>query len=199
MICPQNVRHILGAFFMDKRVKYSVKQKEGMVKSILRGQASMSSAARELGCDRTTVRRWVGQYSQYGVKGFKFRNGGYERSFKLQVIRYYLKKGLSLNQTANYFKIPNAGIVSKWVTSYKRFGVAGLSKEPRGRKRSIMAKKSQKKESTSNDPAASKLVEMQKELAYLRAENAFLKKFNALVQQQATAKAQARRPKSSGN
>jgi len=184
---------------MDKRVKYSVKQKEAIVKLILRGQKSMRSAARELNCDRTTVRRWLGQYNAYGVKGFKFRNGVYERSFKLQVIRYYLKKGLSLNQTANYFKIPNAGIVSRWIASYKGLGAAGLSKELRGRKRSIMSKKPKKKEITSGDPAAQKLGELQKELEYLRAENAFLKKFNALVQQQEAAKAQARRPKSSGN
>ena len=62
-----------------------------------------------------------------------------------------------------------------------------------------MAKKLKKKEITSNDPAAQKLVEMQNELEYLRAENAFLKKFNALVQQEEAAKAQARQQKSSGN
>jgi transposase len=184
---------------MDKRVKYSVKQKESIVKSVLKGQQSMSSAASELGCDRTTVRRWLGQYKEYGVKGFKFRNGNYERSFRLQVVRYYLKKGLSLNETANYFKIPNAAVVRQWVERYKRLGASGLTNEPRGRKRSSMAQKPKKKEITSSDPAAQKLAELQKELEYLRAENAFLKKYNALVQQEEAAKAQARRPKSSGN
>jgi transposase len=184
---------------MDKRVKYSIKQKAAVVRSINRGRRSIKGAARELGCGPSVIRRWLGQYNEYGVKGFKFRNGSYERSFKLQVVGYYLKKGLSLNQTANYFKIPNAGIVSQWVKSYKRLGAMGLLNELRGRKRSIMAKKPKNKEVTSNDPAAQKLVELQKELEYLRAENAFLKKFNALVQQQEAAKAQARRPKSSGN
>jgi len=184
---------------MDKRVKYSIEQKVAVVRTINAGRSSIKGAARELGCGPSAIRRWLGQYNEYGVKGFKFRNGNYERGFRLQVVRYYLKKGLSLNQTATYFKIPNAGIISKWVKSYNRLGATGLSNEPRGRKRSIMAKKLKKKEVTSNDPAAQRLVDMQKELAYLRAENAFLKKFNALVQQEEAAKAQARQPKSSGN
>jgi transposase len=199
VICPQNVRHILGAFFMDKRVKYSIEQKVAVVRSINTGRSSIRGAARELGCGPSAIRRWLGQYNEYGVKGFKLRNGSYEKSFKLRVVRYYLKKGLSLSQTATYFKIPNAGIVCKWVESYKRLGATGLSNKPRGRKRSTMAKKLKKKEVTSNDPAAQKLVEMQKELEYLRAENAFLKKLEALVQQEEAAKAQARQQKSSVN
>ena len=62
-----------------------------------------------------------------------------------------------------------------------------------------MTKKRQKGKPTQTDPAAQKLAEMQKELDYLRAENAFLKKLEALVQQEEAAKAQARWPKSSGN
>jgi transposase len=184
---------------MDKRVKFSIKQKTAVARTINAGQGSMKGAARELGCSPSTVRRWVIQYRQHGVEGFKFKNGNYDRAFKLQVVRYYIKKGLSLNETATYFKVPNAGIVSQWVKRYKRWGAMGLTNNLRGRKRSIMAKMIKKKEARSNDPAAQKLVELQKELEYLRAENAFLKKFNALVQQEETAKAQARRPKSSGN
>lgn len=184
---------------MDKRVKYSIEQKAAVVRSINRGRSSIRGAARELGCEPGTIRRWMGQYNKYGVKGFKLKNGSYERSFKLQVVHYYLKKGVSLNQTANYFKIPNAGIVSRWVKSYKSFGGTGLLSEPRGRKRSTMAKKPKNKGIASKDATTQKRAEMQKELEYLRAENAFLKKFNALVQQEEGAKAQARQPKSSGN
>ena len=184
---------------MDKRVKYSIKQKRATVRSILSGERSIKGAARALGCHKSAVQRWVEQYKQYGIEGFNFRNGHYDSRFKLEVVRYYLQKGLSLNQTAGYFKIPNEGIISQWVKIYERSGAIGLSSKPRGRKRSIMARKPAKKETLSKDPATQKLAEMQKELDYLRAENAFLKKLNALVQQEEAARAQARRPKSSGN
>ncbi len=184
---------------MDKRVKYSVKQKEAIVRSILSGRASITSSAKDLGCMRSAIRRWIEQYTRYGVNGFKLRNGRYDGTFKLQVVRYYLEKGVSLNQTASYFKIPNEGIISTWIRAYERLGAEGLSNKPRGRKKLPMTKKIKKKDTLPIDPASQKLAEMQKELDYLRAENAFLKKLRALVQQEEAAKAQARRSKSSGN
>lgn len=184
---------------MDKRVKYSIKRKEAVVRSILSGQASITSSAKELGCMRSAIRRWIEQYNRYGLDGFRIKNGRYDGGFKLKVVNYYLKKGLSLNQTAGYFKIPNEGIISNWVKIYKRSGAIGLTPKTRGRKKTIMAQKPRKKTNMPTDPAAQKLAEMQKELDYLRAENAFLKKLEALVQQEEAAKAQARWPKSSGN
>lgn len=102
-------------------------------------------------------------------------------------------------QTASHFKVPNEGVVSRWVKAYECLGAIGLEDKRRGRKKSIMAKKPRKKVDTPTDPVAQKLAGMQQELDYLRAENAFLKKMEVLVQQAAAAKAQARRPKSSGN
>ncbi len=184
---------------MDKRVKYSIKQKRLAIQSILSGRLSIKGAARELGCGKSAVQRWLIQYKQAGVKGLKFRNGHYDDRFKLQVVRYHIKKGLSLKQTASDFKIPNEAVLSRWIKNYERLGIDGLANKRRGRKKSIMTKKPGKKVDTAADPAAQKLAAMQKELDYLRAENAFLKKLSALVQQEEAAKAQARRPKSSGN
>lgn len=184
---------------MDKRIKYSIKEKEAVVRSILAGRASCTSAAREMGCRKSAVQRWLEQYKQYGVKGFKFRNGSYDGVFKLRVVRHYLKKRLSLNQTASLFEIPNESAIMRWLKTYERCGAAGLLKETRGRKKSTMIKKPRKKANASSDPAADKLAELQKEVDYLRAENAFLKKLEALVQQEKAAKAQSRRQKPSRN
>jgi transposase len=184
---------------MDKRIKYSIKQKEAVVRSILAGRASRSSAAREIGCRKSSVQRWLEQYKHYGVKGFKFRNGSYTGEFKLRVVRYFLKKGLSLNQTASLFEIPNESVIGRWLKTYERYGAAGLLKETRGGKKSTMTKKPRKKAKASSDSAAEKLAELQKEVDYLRAENAFLKKLEALVQQEKATKAQARRQKPSRN
>jgi transposase len=184
---------------MDKRVKYSISQKTTVVRSILAGKISTTGASRELGCEGKTIRRWLEQYNQHGIKGFKFKNGSYADRFKLQVVRYYFKKGLSLNQTASYFRIPGEGVVGKWVRDYERFGAMGLSAKPRGRKKTTMTKKPRKKGVTPADPTAQKLAELQKEVEYLRAENAFLKKLEALAQEEEAARAQARQQKPSGN
>jgi transposase len=184
---------------MDKRVKYSIKQKEKVVRSILSGQRSITGASNELGCMRSAIKRWIEQYNRHGVTGFKLNNGNYDSWFKLQVVHYYLKKGVSLNQTASYFKIPNEGIISQWVRIYKQSGALWLSPRPRGRKRTSMAQKSKKKINPPTDPITEKLAALQKENDYLRAENAFLKKLEALVQEEEAAKAQARRQKPSGN
>ena len=184
---------------MDRRVKYSIKQKVAAVRSILRGRSSIRGAARELGCEKGVVRSWLARYKQDGIKGIQFRNGRYEPSFKLLVVRSYLEKGLSLNQAATYFKIPNIGVISRWVTLYKHGGAEGLLPRTKGRKKRAMSKKPTKKASQSSDEAASKLTKLQKEVEYLRAENAFLKKFEALVQQEKAAKAQAGRQKPSKN
>lgn len=184
---------------MDKRVKYSIKQKRSTVRSVLSGEVSMRGAARELGCQKSAVQRWIAQYKLHGMKGFKMRNGHYDAAFKVQVVRYYFRKGLSLSQTATYFKIPNEGIICQWVKMYEQLGAKGLSQKTRGRKKSMMTKKARGKEITSLDPTAQRLEELQKEVEYLRAENAFLKKLEALAQQEQAAKAQARRQKPSGN
>lgn len=183
---------------MGKRNKYSIRQKESIVRSILSGRQSITGASRDLGCMRSAIKRWLAQYKKHGIKGFSIRNGVYDRSFKLVVVRHYLEKGLSLNQTASHFNIPNESTIVSWVKAYKRLGAEGLLNKTRGRKRSLMAKKPTKKKHASSDPAE-KLAALERENAYLRAENAFLKKLEALVQEEKAAKAQARQQKPSGN
>ena len=60
-------------------------------------------------------------------------------------------------------------------------------------------KKSTKKDASNTDLSAEKLAALQKEVEYLRAENAFLKKLDALIQQEKVAQAQSKRQKPSRN
>ncbi len=185
---------------MDKRSKYNYKQKVLTVRSIISGRELVSSAARRLGCRKNTIVRWIRQYKQHGTNGLKLRNGSYEGRFKLQVVRYKLRKGLSLMETAVHFKIPNEYVVISWLKKYEQQGAAGLLKEtPRGRKKTVMTKRAKKKTAGSSDTKDEKLVALRKEVEYLRAENAFLKKLDALIQQEKADKAQVRRQKPSGN
>jgi len=74
-------------------------------------------------------------------------------------------------------------LLSKWYKIYQEFGIDGLKLDRRGRHYK-MAKKSK----TSNETKTKE--ELEKELEYLRAENEYLKKLNALVQ-----KRKGRQPK----
>jgi transposase len=186
---------------MDKRIKFSYQQKLTAVRSITAGRESCLSAAKKIGSKENTVQRWLRLYKQHGSQGLTVRNGSYDGDFKLRVIRYMLKNRLSLIRTAAFFAIPQDSAVGRWLKIYQRLGAVGLVKETRGRKKSLMNKKTKKKkEATSTtDPASEKVAALQKEVEYLRAENAFLKKLDALIQQEKATKAQNRRQKPSKN
>lgn len=185
---------------MDKRIKYSFNQKLSAVRSITAGRESCLSAARKIGSKENTVQRWLRLYKAHGATGLTARNGSYDGHFKVRVVRYMLKNKLSLIRTAAVFAIPQDNAVARWLRIYEHSGTAGLLKETRGRKKAQMTKKIKKKRDTSaTDPKAEKVAALQKEVEYLRAENAFLKKLDALIQQEKVAKAQSKRQKPSGN
>jgi len=184
---------------MDKRTKYNLRQKLLTVRSITSGRESCLSAAKKIGSRENTVQRWLRLYKQHGAKGLTLRNGSYDGHFKLRVVRYLLKKGISVSRAAVIFAIPQDPVVGKWLKIYKRCGANGLLREARGRKRTQMPRKklTQRKTSKETGSPEDTLAALQKELDYLRAENAFLKKLEALTQQEEAAKERSRRQKPS--
>lgn len=192
---------LFGGIFMDKRVKFTLKQRLWAVRSVTKGLESCRSMSKKLQCSKSTVQQWLAHYRDHGAMGLSLRNGSYEGSFKVRVIEYMLKNGLSLMQTAAFFSIPNIYVVSRWRQLYERQGASALLKETRGRKKTLMPKKqkSTKKASSGTESSAEHLAALQKEVEYLRAENAFLKKLEALVQQEEAAKAQSKQQKPSRN
>lgn len=184
---------------MDKRVKYSLRQKMSIVLAVQSGRESSGSAARKIGSKLATVQRWVNHYKQHGKAGLLLRHGTYSGEFKVRVIKHMLKNGLSLAQTATFFGIPQNHTVGKWLQRYNRYGVGYLLKETRGRSPINMAKNAKKKSKQLSDPTDKKLAALQQEVEYLRAENAFLKKLDALIQEEKAASNQVKRPKPSKN
>lgn len=184
---------------MDKRIKFSFKQKLQVVRSVISGQNSIRSAARKIQGDPKTVRRWLNCYKQYGHKGLKLRHGSYDDLFKVRVIRYMLKNRLSLTQTAAIFGVPQDDTIGRWLKIYERMGTAGLLVGTQSQKRVIMDKKPKKNKNLSGKTAEEQLAALQAENEYLRAENAFLKKLDALIQQEKAAKTQSKQQKPSGN
>lgn len=98
-------------------------------------------------------------------------NKRYTGEFKQRVVETMQKEHLSYRETASQFEISDHKLVAKWERIYLEEGVDRLYIDRRGRK------------STGNPPKLKKAVEedLIAEVQRLRAENAYLKKLNALV------------------
>lgn len=98
-------------------------------------------------------------------------NKRYTPEFKIKVIETMHNEGLSFKETARQFDISYDTVVAKWERIYLEEGKEGLYIERRGRK------------SKGRPPKLKKEVEedLISEVQRLRAENAYLKKLNALV------------------
>ena len=98
-------------------------------------------------------------------------NKRYTPEFKITVVETMHKEGLSHREAARQFEINSHDTITKWERIYLEEGKDGLYVERRGRK------------STGRPPKLKKEVEedLISEVQRLRAENAYLKKLNALV------------------
>ena len=95
----------------------------------------------------------------------------YTAEFKIKVVETMQREKLSYREAAREFEIPDHKMVAKWERIYLEEGADGLRIERRGRK------------STGRPPKLEKKGEedLIAEVQRLRAENAYLKKLNALV------------------
>lgn len=148
---------------------------------VLKKGISLSEVARCLGTDHKNVRRWVAFYEQYGAKGIstRERKASYSGDFKLSVVRYMRENHLSLFETAVRYGIPNESVVLAWDRIYESEGVSALYRDNRGK----MKKPGKHNQSTGAKSVKSTEDNLLEEIEILRAENAYLKKLRALVEQ----------------
>lgn len=106
-------------------------------------------------------------------------NKRYTGEFKQKVVETMKKEKLSYRETAREFDIPNGDkVVSKWERIYLEEGPEGLYIERRGRASvSGGTKKGRPPKQLKPEVEEDLIAEVQR----LRAENAYLKKLNALV------------------
>lgn len=119
-------------------------------------------------------------YSNHGVDGLFLKNGPYSIDFKMSALRDILENNLSLSAPAVKFKV-SPSVISNWRNWHKKTGISGLTK-PRGRPpKNAMSKKTSPKRPLTTEQELE--LELEEENAYLRAENAYLKKLRALVEE----------------
>jgi transposase len=171
-------------------MKYTKQFKQEAVERYLKGTEGYGLVAREYGIEKTMLRRWVLWYQKHGVVGLAGKSGPYDASFKLSVLRHMWDNALSYTQAAAVFNVRNTQSVADWERRYREGGVFKLE---RSRKPSIaMPAPTSKPDSPSDDDKRSRN-ELLEELEYLRAENAYLKKAEALVQAKQNSIAQKKR------
>ena len=111
------------------------------------------------------LKLWIQQYRELGESGLSMRNASYTAELKVKVVLDVLNNHLSLHQASIRYRITRS-VVEKWVRKAQLLGLPSLSTDGRQKPRAL-----------------SREEELEQELAYLRAENAFLKKLRALVEE----------------
>ncbi|MEJ6456368.1 MULTISPECIES: IS3 family transposase [Fusobacterium] len=109
----------------------------------------------------------------------KDKNRVYSKEFKLQAINRILINHESINSVALDIGLVSAGILHNWLSKFKENGYNVVEKK-KGRKTKSMTKpKKNDKELSEKE----KIKKLEEENLYLKAENEYLKKLRALVQE----------------
>ena len=135
------------------------------------------------GCSRKTmhnrITRWAKIYDIYGESGLEHRSRHWAFEEKINAVQRVLD-GESYHEVARSLGMSTETQVLTWHRKYLELGWDGLKLDGRGRKRKMGSKAIKPSKSKSQ---AEEIVELRKRLEYLEAENAYLKKLAALVQQ----------------
>lgn len=162
--------------------RHTLKFKLSVVEYFLSGQGGHKATAKRFGTDHSAVRIWVAAYKKHGVSGLEPPKRNFTAEFKESVILYMREHGLSMRETATHFNILAVSSIGLWERCYDEGGLQALTPRKKGRpfamKPTITKPSSPQKTSPTLSPE-----EMQRELEYLRAENACLKKLHALIQE----------------
>jgi len=169
--------------------KYSEAFKRRVVEFFRDGERSYKDVAAEFGIDHSTVRKWIAIHAAHGLAGLAKKFSHYDADFKLSVLRRMWDDGLSRRQTAAIFNLRNAGCLSDWERRYERGGIEALAPRRKGRPRSMPEPPPETPGSSlPPDDDAKSREELLAELNYLRMENAYLKKLEALTERPQTPK-----------
>ena len=167
--------------------KYTLAFKLQAVQRYFEGSMGYRMVAEQFGISNPTlVQRWVGFYRQHGEDGLKAKRSSYDTAFKLSVLQHMWDNNLSKGQAATLFNVRRHASVGAWERAFRKGGIAALEPGPIGKTR--MQPEPKKPDAAEGVDQRSR-EELLDELLYLRAENAYLKKLDALVRSRPEVKA----------
>jgi transposase len=160
--------------------KYSKAFKLKLIKQCLSGKSTPKLLEAIYGVQDSNIQRWIYAYQAHSAKSFDRRYTIYSGAFKISVLNYMSRHGLSLQQTSIHFNIPGPSTVSTWQKLYNQGGPTALDPRPRGR--TAMPEKLKPFKPTNKPPQEMTQAELIREVQYRRAETAYLKKLDAVLQ-----------------
>ncbi|MCE5980158.1 helix-turn-helix domain-containing protein [Pseudomonas sp. JR33AA] len=175
--------------------KYNLSLKQLLIEECLSAN-SIHEVAIKHGLSPSILRRWVKGHEAHGAAGLATKYSRYDAQFKLKVLQCIEQEGLSAQQACIRFDIRGPSSIRQWKKRYDAGGVKAL--QPHRHREPRMPRKPSKEPTVSPENLADADLtpeQMLKELAYLRAENAYLKKLDALIQADPqTAQSRKRKP-----
>jgi transposase len=160
--------------------KYDEQFKLKAVENYLAEPDSYRVVAVRFGIEHSLLRRWVASFREHGLAGLARKSASYDAAFKQSILVEIERQGLSDTQAAARYGIRSVGHIGIWRRQYDVGGVDALESRRKGRP--FMPHK----HPPQPIPKDMTLEQMQEELAYLRAENDYLKKLKALAQAERT-------------
>jgi len=166
---------------MNKTNKYTYEFKLRCVEAVIKSKRSSIDVSNENGIVKGNLRLWIKFYELYGKSGLRKKMyQPYDTSFKLHVLQSIERENLSLRTACARFNIPSMSTIIEWRKVYESEGAQGLQNIHKGRPPKMKEPINRKARKSSKPLTREE--ELLKENEYLRAENALLKKLQALVQ-----------------
>ncbi|WYW08004.1 IS3 family transposase [Fusobacterium nucleatum] len=141
---------------------------------------TISSLAKAFNIRESNIKYLIALIKKYGYNILREdKNRVYSKDFKLQAINRILINHESINSVAIDIGLTSNGILHNWLSKFKENGYNVVEKK-KGRKPKSMTKpKKNDKELSEKE----KIKKLEDEIIYLKAENEYLKKLRALVQE----------------
>jgi transposase len=174
--------------------KYDERFKVKVVKDYLSGSLGFRALAAVHGLRHGTVERWVNGYREHGALGLRRKGASYDEAFKLKVLKRMWQKHWTQAKTAAVFDIRSAAHIGKWARQYDEGGIDALRSRRKGPRMTTSNKPPKPTSSVAELDDKQIIARQNKELILLRAEVAYLKKLDALIQEKRAAAQKKRKP-----
>lgn len=156
-----------GAVFMTK---YTQEEKKAAAQAVQAGE-SIARVAKRFGMSTKVVSRNLRMLEEHGKNGLRSHVYNWTAEQKYEVLKYMQDEKLTCQEVSIQLGISGSSTVWQWEQRYLENGKEGLGNKKKGRKPRIPKPK----------PPKTREEELTDRIQYLEAENAYLKKLNALV------------------
>ena len=159
--------------------KLTIKDKIEIYERRKKGE-TISSLTKAFDVNESNIRYLIALIKKHGYDILrKDKNRTYSKVFKLQIINRILINHESINSIALDIGLIFSGILNNWLSKFKENGYNVIEKK-KGRKPKSMTKPKKNNKTLSEKE---KIKQLEDEILYLKAENEYLKKLRALVQE----------------